>query len=143
MGEARQPTDPQTAYASLVALLRAGARLPPASIREALAAAGKTYEALVNEAFVATVAPGPQPGDPCECGGSIVVRTSRRQGNCQVQFLHCPKCGQSAGRRVVPATAIRRRRKSVVVTTQERQGATRGAVEFGQRDANHKHKVTR
>lgn len=105
----------------LVQVLRSGARLPRHLIDEVLAGAGKDADYLVDILHVGPGQQSAQPGDPCECGGAVVVRTSRRVGGYQVQSLRCAQCGRFAGRRVVQGATIRRRRKPVVVTTQARR----------------------
>jgi hypothetical protein len=105
---------PADAYGRLVTAVRSGLRFRPATIRQILESAGKTYEALVLDALADSRPEGPEPGDLCECGGALVIRTSKRQGNCQVQWLACSECGRPAGKRVTAGQAIRRRRKRVV-----------------------------
>jgi len=105
---------PQQRYEQVVRTLRIGARIPWSTIDQVLKAAGKTAEDLVHDVFAGATPAGPQPGDSCPCGGSLVIRTSRRQGSCQVQHLRCGTCGRRADhRRVVPAFLIRRQRKGV------------------------------
>ena len=108
---------PIDTYQQLVRLVRDGVKFRLPAICLILAAANKTAADLVAAALTTSAADGPQPGDPCECGGFVVVRSSRRQAGCQVQYLACDRCHRSVGRRVIPGASIRRRHNSVVVTT--------------------------
>jgi hypothetical protein len=106
---------PDDVYRNLVEVLRRGARVPELRLREILAEAGRSYEALVKDMHVASPA-APQPGDPCpRCPGRLRIYSTKRRGLAAAQYLECATCGAkpTPHKRVVPAAVIRPRRKAV------------------------------
>jgi predicted RNA-binding Zn-ribbon protein involved in translation (DUF1610 family) len=101
-------------YQNLVEVLRWGRPRPALEeIGRIRKAAGRTVDDLVSDVF--GEARTAEPGDACpQCGGRVVIRTSRRCGNSQVQVFRCGDCGwhPPRDRRIVPGRIIRRRRPS-------------------------------
>lgn len=102
-------------YEHLVDAIRWGRPRPALEeIKRILTGARKTAGELVEAVYgeVRTA----EPGDACpQCGGQVVIRTSRRCADSQVQVLRCGDCGWHPPRdqRIVPGRIIRRRRRSV------------------------------
>ncbi len=106
---------PDEEFHQLVAALRYGRPRPTwESIRGILARAGKSGDDLLQACYGAAQSPGP--GDACpKCGGKVIIRTSRRCGDSQVQLLRCSGCEwrPPRARRIVPRELIRPRKDSV------------------------------
>ena len=107
------------AFNALVSALAMGIRIPQSEQQRILSQTGKSQE------DIATALPGGRPacpGDPCKCGGRLVVVNSVPHGRHRVQYLGCPKCSYrpQQNKRTVPEQTIRRRlpnAKQPVVST--------------------------
>jgi len=102
-------------YRRLVELLSTGARLPEDRLAATLAATGRDHAALVRDVLT-TANSAPRPGDACECGGRLGIRSSRRCGPVVVRYVCCRRCGRRPARyrSVVPGNAVPRRRRKAL-----------------------------
>lgn len=113
MTTANDALSPAVRYAKLVQAARSGVKFPPALIRGILAESGHSSEELLLDALGCQSAPGPQPGDVCECGGTLIVTNTKRHGQFRHQYLSCNGCHRAAGKRAIPEGAIRHRKTTL------------------------------
>lgn len=90
---------PHNPYNDLVRKVRpalAGLQMEPSSIRAALG--DHSFEDFVIDILGA--GGGPISGDPCDCGGTVRARSTRKSKGILTEYLDCKSCGQSFGTRV-------------------------------------------
>ncbi|WP_417378330.1 hypothetical protein [Gimesia sp.] len=103
-------------YRNLVQMLQGGAKLAPDLTGSILASCGKTHADLTRDIFGGSDEPAVMPGDQCDCGGSIFVYSSRKKGIDRHQYLKCDRCQNTHGKRIIPESQIRKRKKRSCLT---------------------------
>ena len=103
-------------YERLLVVLRAGVQVPARMIFSILAETERTPADLVVDVFAEPVE-AIRSGDDCpECkaaGGVVAVSSRPTKGGLVVRRLACRECRSAVGKQVLPAAAVRRRRKRV------------------------------
>lgn len=103
-------------YRELTHLLSTGRKLSMFQIADVVQSSGKTFEDLIRDIHTRSDAAPVVSGSACECGGLIVVGSSKRKGIDRIQYLKCSECGQSHGKQIVPESQVFKRKKSFIPT---------------------------